>query len=431
MPEEQAHNLEGEEEPEYVSAQEVEEVVDEVEGAEEPKDDDLEDDEAMDAGERQIGAGARIDQQGNLEIDLSNNSIAYFDEHTDSIFTVATHPTLPLAATGGGDNVTYLWTTHTSPSRLVGKLEGYTESVIGSGFTADGKYLVTGDMTGQVLIHKSKKRGQIWEQYGQLQQVEEVSWITVHPKEDIFAFGSTDGSVWVYQIGDNSAVELIFTGYSHSLDCTAGEFFDVDNDNGELKLLTVSEDGTVIGWNCYTQQQLFRLDSTQMKGISPPWVSLAVNDATGKTAAIGSRDSQAAIVNLENGTIVNIFTVLEPKGEADVYDSSIEGISWCRSLNFLALGLVSGDIFIYDTHTWNVRKNLRCGDSVTKLEFFKDTPLLLGSSMDGKAYKWDSRTGETVYTYTGHHLGVLDFGIDCGNRLITAGDEGVSLVFDI
>lgn len=397
--------IEGTQEPEYVSMQEVEEVVAE------------DDDEA-----EQIGNGVQLDEHGQMEIDLSNNSQAYFDQHEDSIFTVSTHPTLPLAVTGGGDNVAYLWTTHTSPTRFVSKLEGYTESVIASGFTGDGKYLITGDMTGKVLVHKAKKRGQVWEQLAELQQVEEVSWIAVHPKLDVFAFGGHDGSVWVYQI--DASVDLVFTGYSHSLECTAGEFFDTENTNGELKLITTSEDGSILGWNCYTQQQLFRLDSAALKGLSPPWVSLAVH---GKVAAIGARDSQIAIVNLETGTILTVF---EAEKTDDVFDASIEGLAWCESLNFVAVGLVSGHVFILDTNTWQRRKTLKCGDAVTKLVFLKESPFVLASSMDGKVYKWDARTGAEVHTYVGHHLGVLDFSIDCGGRIVTAGDEGVALVFD-
>ena len=409
------------EQPEFVETQDVEEVV---------QDDDRQQTNPQ-PDEKISGNDVKMNEDGNIEIDMSNNSIAYFDQHTDSIFTIATHPTLPLAVSGGGDNVAYLWTTHTSPTRLAGKLEGYTESVIASEFTPDGKFLVTGDMTGKILIHKATKRGQVWVPYGELQQVEEISWITMHPKEDIFAFGATDGSVWAYQIGANKEISLIFTGYSHSLDCTAGEFFDVNNNFGELKLATACEDGTIIGWNCYTSNQLFHIHTAELKGITPPWVTLSVYSNTGKIAAVGSRDSHVAIVNLETGTVVKVITALTPKDTDDVFDASIEGVSWCKSLPLLALGLVSGDVFIIDTRTWQVRKKMKCQDAITKLTFFKDTPFLLGTSMEGKVYKWDARTGSVIQSYTGHHMGVLDFAIDCADRLVTAGDDGVSLVFTI
>jgi ribosome assembly protein SQT1 len=85
---------------------------------------------------------------------------------------------------------------------------------------------------------------------------------------------------------------------------------------------------------------------------------------------------------------------------------------------------------IFDTNTWKVRRALKCGDAVTKITFLPKSPIFLVSSMDGKVYKWDARTGELLHECLGHHMGVLDFSVDCsGERLITAGDDGVSLVF--
>ena len=86
------------------------------------------------------------DEHETLEIDMSNNSWTYFDKHTDSIFTIFSHPKLPMVLTGGGDNTAYLWTTHTQPPRFVGEITGHKESVISGGFTADGKFVVTADM---------------------------------------------------------------------------------------------------------------------------------------------------------------------------------------------------------------------------------------------------------------------------------------------
>ena len=39
------------------------------------------------------------DEHETLEIDMSNNSWTYFDKHTDSIFTIFSHPKLPMVLT--------------------------------------------------------------------------------------------------------------------------------------------------------------------------------------------------------------------------------------------------------------------------------------------------------------------------------------------
>ncbi|KAH3675771.1 hypothetical protein WICMUC_002500, partial [Wickerhamomyces mucosus] len=65
------------EEPEYVNLQEVEEVVE-------------------DTGTEHFHSEDEMDEDDEpLEVDLSNNSQGYFDNHQDSVFVVATHPSVP------------------------------------------------------------------------------------------------------------------------------------------------------------------------------------------------------------------------------------------------------------------------------------------------------------------------------------------------
>lgn len=78
------------------------------------------------------------DDEEALEVDMSNNSLTYFDKHTDSVFAIGHHPNLPLVCTGGGDNLAHLWTSHSQPPKFAGTLTGYGESVISCSFTSEG-----------------------------------------------------------------------------------------------------------------------------------------------------------------------------------------------------------------------------------------------------------------------------------------------------
>ncbi|GME98263.1 unnamed protein product [[Candida] boidinii] len=176
-------SAEQEQNEEYLDLQEVAEVVEEdKETSEEPIDDDMDEDvnEENDYTEISVPQEGEAIDPDSIEIDLSNNSESYFENHQDSIFTIATHPKLPIAVSGGGDNTAYLWTTHTSPAKLIGELKGHGESVTSSGFTNDGQYVITADMTGKVIIHKATKRGQVWVPHGKVEDVEEVNWIRFH-----------------------------------------------------------------------------------------------------------------------------------------------------------------------------------------------------------------------------------------------------------
>lgn len=383
-----------------------------------------------DVGEEIHDDGTNMSEEeddDHIEIDLSNNSWAYFDQHKDSIFTVFGHPSLPMVLTGGGDNMGYLWTTHSQPPRFVGAVEGHLESVVTGGFSADGKFLVTGDMNGLIQVHKANKSGQRWVKFSELQEVEEVLWIRVHPKFPCFAFGGTDGSVWCYQIDDDSkTVVQLMSGFLHTMECNTGIFIDSGDDN-DLRLVTAAEDGTVVCWNGYTGTTHYKLlPHDEFKGVESPWVSLA---ALNNLVALGARDGYLAILNCQTGKVVHAVKTIEDVD--DVAELSIEAISWCNApgVNLLALGLVSGDVLLFDTLQWRVRNTVKLDDTVTKLQFIGNTANLVGSCMDGKIYVWDARTFSEVFVGVGHNMGVLDFDI-VGGKLVTAGDEGVSLVFD-
>lgn len=416
---EQTDQHQVEEEEEYLNMNEVEEEV-------------PEDDVNAPASDEDEDADMDVDGEEDtetLEIDMSNNSWAYFDQHKDSIFTIFKHPTLPMVVTGGGDNTAFMWTTHTQPPRFVGELQGHKESVICGGFTHDGKYVVTGDMNGFIQVHKSTKSGQKWTKFADLEEVEEVLWITVHPSLPYFAFGANDGSVWCYQIDEssNSLVQLM-SGFSHSLECNSGIFVNTDKGEDELTLVSVSEDGTVVNWNCFTGAVNYKLQPyDDFKGVESPWVSLKAHK---NIIALGGRDGQLAIINNDSGKIVHTIRTLE--NAEDEAELSIEALSWCSAplINLLAVGLVSGDLLLFDTLQWRLRKSVKIDDTITRLEFVEGTPYLIGSSMNGKIYKWDARTAEEIFVGVGHNMGVLDFTVlENGNKLITAGDEGAALVF--
>lgn len=364
----------------------------------------------------------------DIEIDMSNNSWAYFDQHKDSVFTVFKHPSLPMVVTGGGDNTAYMWTTHTQPPRFVGELAGHKESVVAGGFTGDGKFVVTGDMNGYIQVHKASKGGQKWTKFGDLEEVEEVLWITVHPQMPYFAFGAPDGLVWVYQIDEASrSLEQVMSGFLHTLECNGGIFVHAD-DPERLELVTVSEDGLIVNWNGFTGATNYKLQPhDDFKGIESPWVSAK---AYKNVFAAGARDGQLVIVNLDSGKIVHHVKTID--NVEDIADLSIEALAWCTHalVNLLAVGLVSGDVMLWDTLLWRLRRTIKLDDTITRLEFVDDTPVLVGLSMNGKIYKWDARTGEELFVGVGHNMGILDFAVlDGGKKLVTAGDEGVSLVF--
>lgn len=410
---------------EFIQGDEVMEVIENPEEAE-PISDDNDDTEI--SPEADTGPELEdVDMQDRIEIDMSNNSWGYFDKHEDSVFTVFSHPKLPLVVSGGGDNTVYLFTSHSQPPKFVQQIKGHKESVIGGGFTSDGEFLITGDMAGKVMVHQSTKKGEVWKLYAELEEVDEITWVATHPTQPVFAFGASNGSVWVYQL--TPTLELIMSGFSHQSETTAGAFVNTE-DLDSLRLVTISTDGFILGWNAFTGQNYFKLSQNEFKGQTLPWISLSLQKGS-HIMAVGSNEGTLCVVNVSNGTVLNTFKVIELKEDQDDLDASIETISWSDTLPLLAIGVVSGNIILFDTKSWKERHSINVGDAVTKVQFIAGTPYLIVSSMNGKIYKWDSRLSQELFVGVGHNVGILDFcAVENGSKLITAGDEGVSLLYN-
>ena len=68
-------------------------------------------------------------------------------------------------------------------------------------------------------------------------QDSEINWVEWHPKGPVFAFGTAEGSIWVY-MANNTKTNFNF--FNHTESCTCGQFF-----NEGKKLISGGEDAAV------------------------------------------------------------------------------------------------------------------------------------------------------------------------------------------
>ena len=453
------------EDEDLLDAEEAAEVVPEHQDEDHPMESDGEEDHEQ------------LDGIKNEEVEVQNDSKAYFDKHADSIFCIAQHPiNTSIVATGSADDAAYVFSSEYSsrqPPTSAGsgasqvqtrsleplaRLSGHTDSVNAISHTLpNGDFLLTGGLDGQLRVYNAKSES--YECIASVKEVDEINFIAPCPEDDhpnTVAIGASDGTVWIYTLSQGNDTEILQSTQVYSLHtgpCTASAW----TPDGRF-LATVSEDGSLYVWDPHGMltaagnQPIVSLTSADRRfEIEGGVYSVAVSPRGG-IIAVGGAEGQIRIVSLprinDSGQVSveqagQILASLQLGGE------SIETLSFSSlPVTILASGSVDGSITLLDVaRQFAVRRKFEDahdGYAVVKVAFARregGPHLLMSCGLDGAVRAWDVRGGSTasgqsfLQEFKGHRGGgegggVMDFVVaeDVG-RIVTAGDDGVSLVF--
>ncbi|EHA45849.1 hypothetical protein MCOR27_000865 [Pyricularia oryzae] len=321
------------------------------------------------------------------------------------------------------------------------------------------------------------------------QEVPEINFLSPCPNgaahPNVVALGASDGSVWVYQVDGSSdpALQILQSYFLHTGPATACAW----TPDGEM-LATVSEDGSLYVWDVFgtasaaglkasdngmsvlaltTADQRFEVEGGLYSvSISPTGAVLAVGGAGGAIKVVSlpriDKNTSAQAGKRRGGPASNAIEGGQILASLHAQGDGVETLSFSQpgaaggSGTLLAAGSVDGSIAIYDAaRNFQVRRliNGAHGEfSVVKVDFVKANPHLLTScGMDGVVRRWDARGGVTAgsqqQTQTGQAGGLLKewrghrgdgegggvLGFvqgEAGERVATAGDDGVVLIFE-
>ena len=371
----------------------------------------------------------------------------------------------------------------------VAKLTGHTDSINALLFTLpNGQYLISGGLDGRLRAYSTKN--QSYTLVAEAQEVPEINFLIPCPNAshpNTIALGASDGSVWVYTIdaADKGApLQVLQAYYLHTGSCTAGAW----TPDGKM-LATVSDDGTLYVWDVFgeasaagvvgsagsqavvgltSEDQRFAVEGGLFSvAVAPGGAFAVVGGAGGMIRVVGLPRLAATPASATQGTkgggsknksgggrkaggpegassgqAGQILASLQAQGD------SVETLAFSAPPStLLAAGSVDGSIVLFDTaHRFAVRRHIREAHeeyAVVKVEFVPGSTqyLLTSCGLDGAVRRWDTRGGTAAsgqglaQEWRGHRGegeggGVLGFVQGGGKRIVTAGDDGVSLVFE-
>lgn len=398
----------------------------------------------------------------------SLNSIAHLEGHTDSVNAVCfTEPEGEYVFTAGLDGKLRVW--RDSTTSLTGMAWGFLAEVqeveeinwlAACPVSKDGgeekkNVIALGANDGSVWVYRVDKHDTESPLYLLTSFFQHTASCTAGawtPDGNLLATVSEDASLYVYDVFGVAAVAGIATsaGTQTVVGLTAqDQRFAVD---GGLYSVAVAPSGTfaVVGGA-----------EGHVKVVGLPRVSTDSNQTSKqKSKAKGGAQGPSA-----GGGAGTLLASLQAQSDG------VETLSFSSPpLSLLAAGSVDGSIVLFDTaHRFAIRRHIRGahGESaVVKVDFVRDgsigsqptgpasttsgRPWLLTSvGMDGVVRRWDTRGGTAAAGYgllkewRGHagiseneegeqSGGILGFvqGDQGGKRIVTAGDDGIALVFE-
>jgi len=393
--------------------------------AEVPDDGDhpMDEDEGDVVGELPAGA-----DEGDIV--WEDSSIQHFPDHRKSVFAVSTHPTAPLAVSGGEDEFGYIWDI-TNGEQVV-KLTGHTDSVSSAAFSSDGEMVSTGGMDGKVRVWRrfGKENFKTWEFLTELQGPDEVVWLRWHPKGNVLLAGSNDSTVWLWQLPSGNTMQ-VFAGHTGAVQC--GEF----TPDGK-RIVTACADNTLIYWYPRSPTPVFKLSADDARFNLDGITSLAINPAS-TLAVVGGAAGGVRVISLSKGEVIAALGghAENDSVEAAVFVSTVGTIggsnvaAGAAGIGTVVTGGTDGKACVWDLNTMRLRATLEHQDSVTTLLVHPTKPhILISGSADTTLRTWDARTGTLIREHKGHQGPILGAALGMGGEVIvSAGDDGVCLVF--
>ncbi|XP_017488199.1 PREDICTED: angio-associated migratory cell protein-like [Rhagoletis zephyria] len=392
-----------------------------------PDDDELEMEEiTMEELEARYGYLSDVEENTEGRFSQSperDDAILTFMKHKSAVFGCSLHPTRPLAATGGEDDRAYVWNINTCEVML--EITEHKDTVTDVHFSYDGTYLATGDMAGELFVHKLQESEsgpqltlrKVWEF-----SMGDMTWMCWHRAANVLMAGSENGEVYVWRIPSGDCKILPGEGVRCGVaDLTGdGKRLFVGYTNGAVKL-----------WDLKSCTVVMEVDAQNPMAQQTVILSVACE-----------KDSPFYAAGAADGKIV-FCTNSGPVGAVEA-DGSVEYLAFPPSndLKIVASGTLQGQIAIWDYTKYNLRtlcdhtfvegdNSNKFQGGITRLKWLSDHTLM-AATMDGNVIAFDARSGARKFTLEGHMAEIYEMCYNPHeNILLTVSEDHRAKIFNI
>jgi outer membrane protein assembly factor BamB len=282
---------------------------------------------------------------------------------------------------GGGDDKAYLYD-YASMENLK-EFGPFGDSVISTEFFgSDSDLLLIASMNGKIVIHDIGKDIQT-----SVEGPEEIVWCKAHPTANAIFAGSSDGSLWIWQVFPSKPelpVECIHVLGGHSGPIDA---FDFSFDGKHI--ITGDESGNVLCW------RLKDGTITQKYNLNDPITCIACHTKS-DVASIGTLSGKCHVVSISSHNV--LFKNEASSSSSNSNDTSVEAMTFTN--NTLVVSNMSGLLLALDSNSFAERWRLPLHEGVTQIRTLKGINVLIGLS-NGSILMVDVRSGQIIERYMG------------------------------
>lgn len=381
------------------------------------------DTDLQDVAER-LGAAVREEEDERMDeeqMDVTDMATLVFSKHKGSVFSCSVSPIGSIAATGGEDDMAYVWDINTG--NVLHTCTGHKDSVTCLGFSHDGSLLATGDMSGYIQVWKIATSAKIWEF-----ETGDLNWLTWHHGSHVLLAGTSEGEVWMWLVPQGNT--RTFPSYG-----SASQFGTLLQDG--KRSAVGYEDGSLRVFDLKTGQVLQHFSDGLAH--SAPVTSLAVHKDNTLLIS-GCLDGTAKLFNVNNGKFIGTLdckvtasSAEDNNSEMEEMDHTVEAVSFCPMMPNIAVAAnLAGYVLFWDVSSQVTRHVIDQGCGSSQLIWHPSEPILFLAGLDGCVRSYDVRSGEPLAKYTGHENSILSISINKdGSALVTTSDDGTARVFQV